>query len=516
MCSFSFQCPFTMTDYKRPPLEGLFGSKSDDSDSLLPVRQQIEKFESKSRFNKSRPAPQPPGGQIQLPKIGNYQPKILLRHQSDKRKEAPKPPTDYSSNVGNSVYSRHLNRSESMDTGSGAVTYQRLDSEPTESAKNVMIIGDKDTPITVHQTSEDDGGAIDRDSYYSPYGTQNPTFESDSEVKRDDIQTENDALLDFDDISKISNFDEDDKVSFDSGKVKSNPLFGHDVPLDMEEPGDENVESPRRSTKSIPAPLPPPSEFSSAPSVDYTATTKPNLDTVNESEEPYIPEPDYDEDEVTMSFDEYAEIPSRRPTGNDRPEMRPKFPGEDYSQYLSEDEDYFSDNTFTWRKDIHYRRKGSSQQGKQRPMSHPQKPAHRDRPRKSHGNLKPVGKPKRDSKVEHIKRNTIRDFSFSDSKIGFGDRTVNSTSAKGRYEKRNKGRPRIEGSEGSYEEFLRMRQNENGSSSSADSGHDAGDDLYMQNSVFANSQPKQVREKKGSMWQRLTWRFKRHSAYNLS
>ncbi|KAK3091265.1 hypothetical protein FSP39_018436 [Pinctada imbricata] len=505
-----------MTEFKRPPLEGLFQTKGEESDSLLPVKQQIEHFEQKSRlnFNKSRPAPPPPGAQIQLPKIGNYQPKILLRSRSDDSKNDSDSNVPHSARETTGIYSRHFNRSVSQDSDNSAA-YQKLqDNDNLDISKKYMIIGDKDVPITVHQTDHTD--EEQGNTYYSPYGTENPAFVSDNKTVLDNENTESATTLDFEEVSKKTIFDEDfdeNKENFDAGNVKNNPLFGKDMPIDIEDENkddiidDTPIPPPRRKNK--PAPARP----ASMPPMEYPVKPAPRLDSVSETEEPYIPEPDYDDDVAETKYSKYSEVPRKPSLDNQRSNNFSKFTGEDYSQYLSDDEDYFSDHTYTWRKNIQYRRKGPSQTGKQRPISHPQKGGGS---RKPQGGLKPLGKTKHDPKMESIKRNTIRDFSFSDSKIGYGDRTVKSTSAKGRYEKRNKERPRIDGSEGSYEEFLRMRSNENGSSSSADSGHDTGDDMYLQNNVFANSQPRQVRERKGSMWQRLTWKFKRHSAYQLS
>jgi hypothetical protein len=73
---------------------------------------------------------------------------------------------------------------------------------------------------------------------------------------------------------------------------------------------------------------------------------------------------------------------------------------------------------------------------------------------------------------------------------------------------------------GGYEEFLKMRHKDEGSlesNSSGDSGHETCDDLFQQEQFFHQMQPKQLREKegKGTLWEKLTWRFKRHN-YRMS
>ena len=94
--------------------------------------------------------------------------------------------------------------------------------------------------------------------------------------------------------------------------------------------------------------------------------------------------------------------------------------------------------------------------------------------------------------------------------MGYDDRTIRSTIAKGRYVKQ-KDRGKLE--EGSYEEFLRRRME--GSSSSNDSGHETGDDAAM-NQIYRHNQNK-IKDGHGSLWKKLTWRFRRGShGYQMS
>lgn len=438
---------------KRTPVMDIFPGEGEQKEHLLPVRTQIEKFEEKARlnFNKSRPAPQPPGRSFALPKIGNYQPKPLL-------------------------LSNYKNKDENK------TDFQKLNDkdELVEEPKKYMIIGDKDTPITIHQSSD----IIDtppENEFFPRFGSDNPVYEPEETPT---IAAENDSMLDFEKTSK-------------------NPLFGENVDSilsqqnesgDVEMIDEISVIDTKPTHKKRPAPPPP-------------VLASPKLEAEEEYPAPDYepePEPDYDDDETAKTKNVYP--PSLNSHARQPPTER-EMEGDDFSKYLhdSEDEDYFSDHTYTWRNQIKYKRKNPPN----RPMSHPGKK------KDGHSKSKPTQvKSSSLNKVpeDDMGRRTIRDFSYTDCKIGYDDRTVKSTTAKGRYMKRGKDRlPLQQVSTGSYEDFLRSRYNENGSNGSADSGHETGDDFDVNADLFRLSQPKQLRNNKQTMWEKLTWRFKRNS-----
>jgi hypothetical protein len=446
---------------KRAPLPEGFSRQSDEAkDHLLPVRTQIEKFEEKARlnFNKSFPAPQPPGRSFALPKIGNYQPKsLLLSSNADKKVNK----TDF----------QKLN-----DNG-----------ENVEEPKKFMIIGDKDMPITIHQSSD----IIDtppENEFFPRFGSDNPVYEPD-ESSKDTI--ENDLVLNFEKTMKNPLFQENEEnsprqqITSDTETAEESPREGSD---------DKTVYRKR--------PAPPPPILSSPEEEEYPA---PDYDPE--------PEPDYDDEEVPEAMD--VNPPTvHPPPGRHLPPVKREKEGEDFSKYMhdSEDEDYFSDNIYTWRNKIKYKRKPAPP----RPVSQPagKKKDNRSKPKEKtkQNQVKSNGHSSLNNLPEENIRKTIRDFSFTDSKIGYDDRTVKSTTAKGRYMKRGKDRlPLQQVSSGSYEDFLRSRYNEN--NVNGDSGHETGDDFdVLQTDIFRQSQPKQFRNGgKQSVWEKLTWRFKRNS-----
>lgn len=446
---------------KRAPVPEGFSRQGDEAkEHLLPVRTQIEKFEEKARlnFNKSRPAPQPPGRSFVLPKIGNYQPKSLqVSNFTDE-------------NVNKTDFQKLNNESDNVE-------------EP----KKFMIIGDKDTPITIHQSS-DITDTPPENEFFPRFGSDNPVYEPD-ELSQN--TTEKDLVLNFE-------------------KTKNNPLFQENEensPRPQITSDTETVEkSPREGDdnkvvyKKRPAPPPPvlssPEEEEEYPAPDYE------------------PDPDYDDEEEPEAMD--VNPPTVHSPERHLPPVKRENEGEDFSKYMhdSEDEDYFSDNIYTWRNKIKYKKKPA-----------PARPVSQPAGKKNDNRSKPKEKPKQNQvksnghsslsnvPTEENIRKTIRDFSFTDSKIGYDDRTVKSTTAMGRYMKRGKDRlPLQQVSSGSYEDFLRTRYNENGSNGSGDSGHETGDDFNVQTDIFRQSQPKQFKSGgKQSVWEKLTWRFKRHS-----
>ncbi|XP_062578581.1 uncharacterized protein LOC134240504 [Saccostrea cucullata] len=441
---------------KRTPVTEIFPPQDESKEHLLPVRSQIAKFEEKARlnFNKGRPAPQPPGRSFVLPKIGNYQPKSLLL-------------------------------SNYKDKDANKTDFQKLNdkNETVEEPMKYMIIGDKDTPITIHQSSD----VIDtppENEFFPRFGSDNPVYEPEEPQTKTD---EKDLVLDFEKTVKNPLFQENDQ------NVPSSPIMSEDIDM-ADEPGTEEADV-KAVYKKRPAPPPP----VSARSIE------------KEEEHPppdYEPEPDYDDDVLPKEVGP----PVRNFPRRQGSEVIREYQGEDFSKYMhdSEDEDYHSDHMYTWRNKIKYKRKNAPNrtvsQHAEKKRDHHSKP--KQSQMKSNGHSSASKLPE-----DEMRRKTIRDFSYTDSKIGYDDRTVKSTTAAGRYMKRGKDRlPLQQVRSGSYEDFLRSRYNESGSNGSGDSGHETGDDFELNPDIFLQSQPRQFKNgSKQSVWEKLTWRFKRHS-----
>lgn len=441
------------------------GNRPDNSDSEYSFNFNFKAFKNKQ-------APLPPGGPLPLPKIGNYQPKILLD---------PGP-------GGDNPTRTHRHDSETSDTKRHSREIHTVHNKPANSArKDPFIIGDKDVPITIENSEllSDDEAPIPapRRKRRAPQGPEDTM----DVIPRSNEQSTNNPLFGRS-ISVRS--DADEKFDLMDAEIQGADIdFGPGI----DNPGFSEVHI--RSTRSSVSEQ---NIGSSENSSVCENKHSPNGDVGNY---PYIPPPDYDDEEVTMTFGDEERDQFEQDYQQSR--VYREFEGEDFARYLQDDEGYEFDS-----------RPPPLRQMKGRPAPRP--PTYDNRFHNKKGD-----KPKKKSKRNEtdMKRNTIRDFSFSDSKIGWGDRTVKSTSAKGRYIKREKERTRIDTSipqktdPGSYEEFLRVR---NGlgpleSPNSSDSGVEV--EIKNHENMYYHSQPKQMRngkyDKKRSVWQKLTWRFRK-------
>lgn len=515
--------PLSTIDWMQKSVDEIFAEplkQIEMSDSPnINVHEKIEQFEQKARvnFNKSRAAPPPPGTKILLPKIGNYKPKILLSKDSNKTAASRSPYEDVHISdekiTENRLFDEHVqsNKVTSEQTRSFSEPSSECNIETDESGiyttidirpdydtsiieheeRKVMIIGDKDTPLVL-EGSYFEGDENDDNKTVRKQTGNNANIASKYELEEKDY---------FPEINAVVNV----------GEVVVNPLF--EKQEDSEEKTDHDT--PRHPYKKRRAPVPPSS---------YVSRHRLHSQTSHESDEeyPYIPEPDYEEEEATMNFDVVSKKEQYQAQRRDQKIIK-EYEGEDFSKYLDDDEG-FQDHTFTWRKNIRHQRKPTTQKQQAVPKS-----KYMDGPAISAPKLKPMKKLKH-PETQHgsMKRQTLRDISYADCKMGVDDRTVRSvksTSAGGRYVKRGKERTMIVDGDtggGGYEEFLKMRHKGEGSlesNSSGDSGHETGDDLFQQEQYFYQMQPKQLREKqgKGSLWEKLTWRFKRHvGGYRMS
>ncbi|XP_033736685.1 uncharacterized protein LOC117324953 [Pecten maximus] len=464
-----------MEPKNRPRLDGVFPEMNTDKDGdapLSPVRKQIEQFEKRGGKG---PAPLPQGG-FHLPKIGNYKPKSLLTSEpcSPEQKDNTRLSDGFTFEPINFVI--------------------REKDDPPPQPKSFILMGDNQQLMTIHNGEregdhEEDSGIASPDK---PAFTENPLFDKDS--------PESPLLENYkDDESGI--YQQLDNPGFvDNAPSDVNQHFNDVNEFDDIPPADYPLEEEEEDR-----PKPPPRK-------------KKGKTLENGEGAPYIPVPDYDEGSTRKFNGGPTDAPRHEP-------IFEEFGGEDYSKYLSDEEDYEFDTSLTWRKEMKHKRykaknnkQGTAQRSKGRTAVQMRRPPDGPKPQQE---IRPIGTKSRkqlETVHESMRRNTIRDFTFADSKIGNGTvRSTVSTSAKGRYMKRNKERGRIvENEEGTYEDFLRNRHNENGSNSSNDSGIVPGEEINYHNHVFMHSQPK-LKDGKSSLWKKLTWKFKRNtSGYQMS
>lgn len=406
---------------------------------------------------KNKPAPLPPTSQHHFPKTGNYQPKILSESKS---------PT------ANSLFQQKPQENNNEHIFVNAIV--RAPVEVKNNTPNPYIVGDKGVPLRNDSQTAD--------SFVIPKPIPPPRRYR-SSVK---IVAQSEDLRRNNPLYDRSVSQRPDKVSFnldvslnncDTGMLSGigNPVFRS------------------RETKD---------------SSDGTVQNKviKSTQVVNENhikDYPYIPPPDYFEEEVTVDFADESNAVIQQTRNS---VIYTEYEGEDFGKYLEDDQ-------------LEKLYDVQSQGHKHYETRHFSGATYHGRNRKRTGNHDKMSKQTDSRKI----KNTIRNFTFLDSKIGWGgDKTVNSTSAKGRYMKRERDRKRIDTSgqfssergPGSYEDFLRVK---NGisleSPNSSDSGVDISDDS-QQMDMYLKSRPKQVRngqqaDRKPSIWRRLTWRFRK-------
>ena len=423
-------------------------------------------LDRKSSFNmfKNKQAPRPPSDQLPLPKIGNYQPKMLLKNS----------PGDGE------------NR-EHRDNIHHVQVHHNPGSAPP------MIIGDKDIPLTIENDTVDiredppvpaprrkrrAPNAPEPEMINSDPSTSNPLFGRSLSQRSDEERFDMDLEEQGGDIDFSNGLD---NPGFHS-RERNVSGRSRDSELSWAEEQHHKIQHEHQNCKK---------------GITY----------------PYIPPPDYEDEEMTMDFEDDYEPIADYERSNGR--VYRELEGDDFGKYMQEDDYEFDAPNRPLRRPPPGGHGGHFLQNR---------PRHIQKPTKSNKNIdKKITKSKKKHapSEQSMKRNTIRDFTFSDSKIGWGDRTVKSTSAKGRYIKHNKDRMRIDKAEtfgqkdnkGTYEEFLRVK---NGipleSPNSSDSGVDTGEERHHMN-MYQRSQPKQMRngkyEHKQTMWQRLTWRFRK-------
>ncbi|XP_050401644.1 uncharacterized protein LOC126818335 [Patella vulgata] len=207
-----------------------------------------------------------------------------------------------------------------------------------------------------------------------------------------------------------------------------------------------------------------------------------------------IPPPDYEEEVATMNF--YEEI--REKVDFTKPVHR-NYGGEDFSKFLDDDDDEILEHGgLTWH---------SQRPPARNPLPSFDKKAKTEVKRKYQ---------KRESKKtnKHFntqKRNSLRNFSFADSK--FADKGADRPSS-GKKDKNNKEEMEfsvygdadnfMNSNNKSYETFLHAR-------------HGDLPDLYHDNrQTDEDKEMHSPKQKDGNFWKKLTLRFKRQSSYDMS
>ncbi|KAL3870010.1 hypothetical protein ACJMK2_042627 [Sinanodonta woodiana] len=493
------------SDWRRSNLREIFSSRG------------ITK-QNQTQSPKKKPAPAPPNSQIQMPKIGNYVPRMLKENKS------------------------HENSSSVIKTP--APTLNTIQ-DPPPAKMNFFIMGDKNVPLLiengVNENKEDwpvpkprkkrqaqmnhreEIEIFRRDSEEEMDTLRNDrhsSYENTTKTSRNSSEMINDIILappaSFSPTQILEPREPAEIESVPSGNTKINPLYG--TPVNGNHPI-----------------IQPPAEFmdTSSPSeitmnrigyerIESVHNQNSAKETSNGYGYPYIPPPDYDEEEKTMILEDEEDNDKHYHINQANESLR-HVEEDDFGKYLSDEEDFEFDSL-----PVTSRRMKVTQF-----MSNPHQKRKSSAPTLSKSDS--LFKTPKKHKEGLYQRSTIRDFAYSDSKIGWGDRTVRSTSAKGRYIKREKDRKKLTDQQyleqqkpNTYEEFLNTRQmgdyenflhaksksqNNLDSPTSSDSGHETSDDAYRE-SVYYHSQPKELLDKnidsKSTFWKKLTWKFKRN------
>lgn len=182
---------------------------------------------------------------------------------------------------------------------------------------------------------------------------------------------------------------------------------------------------------------------------DYFSQKTNLQSSLEENDEPFIPEPDYDEDEITIDFknEDCDQVTSSINSGT---LLYKDYEGEDFGQYISDEEEHIENLGYTWRKNIRHNyprqdhsRKAKTEVKRQRLSSQ----------RSAQKLFKSAPKMKGSTM-----RQNLREFSFADAKISLAN-TVSQV-YNNRYKKNTEVTAEDEQflrSRHSYEQFLHNR-----------------------------------------------------------
>ena len=361
-----------------------------------------EKKESRSSYDiggkKKRRAPKAPAG------LGQYKPKILSAENATSvpvNNAAPDTPV----------------RPPRPSKQKG-----RKDSDPPSSnIAKPIIMGDKDTPMTLHAEEDD-----------------------------------HDLDLDVSDLKALTS-------SMGQGQAMGteNPLFK------MHEEDDDEAQEEQV--------------------MDFADENGGEAEKVLEPEGVYIPAPDYDEEEKTMSF---ADDPDDEHLINARraKQVYKEYDGEDFAQYLSDEEISMEEVLSRSRRPV--------------PVVE----------RKAKTEAKRTNYKKRESLLGKNKNKSIsgasslRDFSYADSKFG----TVSGSKKRQSMPTLPEGSKEAElyvGNDASYEEFLRIKN---------------GEAVMSRDHQYVQPQSGEFRRSshtsKDTLWKKFTWKFKKpvNNSFNVT
>lgn len=489
----------------RPALGGIFRLKGKSSPSVQLTSMSSYKSTETNDFNSLT------NGDNHFPqssRFGNYKPKILSQTENEQSETAkvssrskskssfPEPALPSTSGEPEKHSSRMLHDNYSAPQDSSYLNHSQDDktsvhkSVPnanvkkglkTKSSKNFILMGDKDSPMVIETSGL--GSSLD--------GDELPEELPDLETQEDNTSSLMEEVLTLEEeehryerINESAIIADKRDISEEAVQV-SNP--------------EEEVEEPPHLQ----------------PIVHIIDGTE-NLDLDTDTEMPYIPPPDYDEDVMTMDIpdedEDTLDYPSTEQALSSR-QVYKVYQGDDFGQYLREDESQFTIPT-------------SRTQTRYKKSSKKPSTKIRDNNSKSlTGTLSRAlfgGSKKNVSESE--KRHTIHEFSFGHSKIGLAD----SAGIPNGVWRTEKGRKRSEVSTtqsnrlSNYELFLHSLQSDhkkNGSiESTSDSGNETGEDTsrntespraYHVASAAYYSPNKYV--KRNGLWEKLTLRFRRRS-----
>ena len=515
---------------KGPRVYEIFSNKDLDHNAGFRYDQQ-ESMQQTKISKKSHPAPEPPG----MKKFGGYKPKILSSENTDDLIESN---NDAVPGVPGVPF---MNRSSLKKKAHPAPPAPgNTASTPVLTKPKPFIVGDKDTPMvlsTVGDNDDDDGVSnINKNGVSELTDTLDDAHIYSTVIENDDIPS--------DSQTKLQNAPSLDALAYSensnllSTRTEPEPEgfvnFGLDDDLPLPEDDKAPLETPMaHRAPSSPAPpalapllrvtaqptVAPTSSNDNAlePRVFFTSGSKPTPD-LKPPEEVFIPDPDYEEEEQTMNFyedEEETDFGSERGEENKLQRQRRAQPvlktyvGEDLSHFLSEDEEDVVNGDKLPSQPVNSKPSKPQKQPKTRPVSGSVKDhSKKDSRPKIDNNRTLFNQPKSVSKKRGSKKdkpqqfNSVRSFSYADSKYGTQGRAAGrglmSAGAADDSEM-------FLQSESSYESFLRSRHGD------AIPFPDANDSGIDEDFV-----PSSSNKKDGPIWKKLTLRLKNRKSKDYS
>ncbi|XP_013071711.2 uncharacterized protein LOC106058759 [Biomphalaria glabrata] len=340
------------------------------------------------------------------------------------------------------------------------------------------VIGDKNVPMVLAPlSSEEDNDSVDVNGNNHDNGHIN-------DAPNDFGHLYNDQMRDVENSMRTQNIHSDTSTlisySSDHDQGVDNPAASLMSIVDTLNAGEAPEKPPHINGKHH------------HPTVDLSHS---NSVDVHVSEEVFIPAPDYDEEERTLDFtSEDTDDPDSPEGGQRNPKARPLskvYDGEDFSQYLSDDDD----------NNVELRQKSNKNTLTRKSTSEAAKPKLNQKHLMFKQNT--LGKNKRHSSGSVPGFNSVRHFSYADSKFGTKGRNTSKSMAFTELTDEGDVFLSANSQQGSYESFLRSR---NGDviphRETSDSGLDMVEDGHLAHQ----------RNKGDTLWKKMTYRFKHKSS----